>query len=251
MGRSSFSSWIWSKEDCPLSPNHWAYFFSRSLPFMNSLWNWWGKKLPIHVTDTTPDTVVYPYNQKTSLHSWPRGCHCRGQSSAYSTSSSTFSSSPPCWRRGWRGPLRRRAPWRSGCGTPPPRWSCACKRERNNHCLLLLRIMVIILTILVPVSDAVADYESLATAHVLLAHCCELNLRGNSLEIDSQKSWDVFYVPLMVSGSRLFMIFNLKGVLSFPLSRASSQAIQLWCSENLWSGVLIHQISLMFHSVFL
>ena len=46
--------------------------------------------------------------------------------------------------------------------------------------------MVIIL--IVPVSDAVADYESLATAHVLLAHCCELNLRGNSLEIDSQKS---------------------------------------------------------------
>ena len=41
---------------------------------------------------------------------------------------------------------------------------------------------------IVPVSDAVADYESLATAHVLLAHCCELNLRGNSLEIDSQKS---------------------------------------------------------------
>ena len=62
------------------------------------------------------------------------------------------------------------------------------KRKRKNHCLLLLRIMVIILTILVPVSDAVADYESLATAHVLLAHCCELNLRGNSLEIDSQKS---------------------------------------------------------------
>ena len=203
---------------------------------MNSLWNWRGKTM---LQTRTTGTLVYPYNQKSSLHSWPRGCHCRGQSSAYSSSSSSSSSSQPCWRRGWRGPLRRRAPWRSGCGTPPPRWSCACKRERNNHCLLLLRIMVIILTILVPVSDAVADYESLATAHVLLAHCCELNLRGNSLEIDSQKSWDVFYVPLMVSGSRLFMIFNLKGVLSFPLSRASSQAIQLWCSENLWSGVLM------------
>ena len=127
--------------------------------------------------------------------------------------------------------------------------SCFFVLELDWSWLLLLRMMVIIL--IAPVSDAVADYESLATAHVLLAHCCELNLRGNSLEIDSQKSWDVFYVPLIVSGSRLFMIFNLKGVLSFPLSRASSQAIQLWCSENLWSGVLIHQISLMFHSVFL
>ena len=44
MGRSSFSSWIWSKEDCPLSPNHWACFFSCFLPFMNSMWKGWGKK---------------------------------------------------------------------------------------------------------------------------------------------------------------------------------------------------------------